>query len=210
MKTELAKMIAALDRIVDYFIPSEMPADRDARNRAHVFLISHILGPFIGNVVPIALYILDPAPGYEVAVLAISITSFWIFPFLLRAGVSYNPLALVSIQNLIFCILWSCYFYGGVTSPTLPWVLVIPLLAFFYLGSSKSLCVIVMIMFVTNFAVFSSFYLFGYWIKNDLPVAAMQGLGLVSTIAASLYVAMMALYYAKIQASQAEIESEMR
>src|SRR3982074_350687 len=210
MKTELAKMIAALDRIVDYFIPSEMPADRDARNRAHVFLISHILGPFIGNVVPIALYILDPAPGYEVAVLAISITSFWIFPFVLRAGAPYNPLALVSVQNLIFCILWSCYFYGGVTSPTLPWVLVIPLLAFFYLGSSKSLCVIVMIMFVTNFAVFSSFYLFGYWIKNDLPVAAMQGLGLVSTIAASLYVAMMALYYAKIQASQAELESEMR
>jgi signal transduction histidine kinase len=38
----------------------------------------------------------------------------------------------------------------------------------------------------------------------------MQGLGLVSTIAASLYVAMMALYYAKIQASQTELESEMR
>ena len=38
----------------------------------------------------------------------------------------------------------------------------------------------------------------------------MQGLGLVSTVAASLYVTMMALYYAKIQASQAEIESEMR
>jgi signal transduction histidine kinase/CheY-like chemotaxis protein len=206
----LARMIAALDRIVDYFIPSEMTADRDARNRAHVFLISHILGPFIGNVVPIALYILDPDPGYEVAVLAISITSFWIFPFLLRAGVSYNPLALVSIQNLIFCILWSCYFYGGVTSPTLPWVLIIPLLAFFYLGPSKALRVIVMIMFVANLTVFTSCYLSGYSIKDDLPVAAMQGLGLVSIVAASLYVAMMALYYAKIQASQAEIESEMR
>jgi signal transduction histidine kinase/CheY-like chemotaxis protein len=210
MKNELAKMIAALDDVVDYFIPSKMPADRDARNRAHVFLISHILGPFIGNVVPIALYVLDPAPGYEVAVLAISITSFWIFPFLLRAGAPYNPLALVSIQNLIFCILWSCYFYGGVTSPTLPWVLVIPLLAFFYLGSSKSLRMIVMIMFIANLAVFSSFYLFGFSIKNNLPVTAMQGLGLVSTAAASLYVAMMALYYAKIQASQAEIEGEMR
>src|ERR1700716_519280 len=210
MKTELAKMIPALDRIVDYFIPSEMPADRDARNRAHVFLISHILGPFIGNVIPIALYVLDPAPGYQVAVLAISITSFWIFPFVLRAGAPYNPLALVSIQNLIFCILWSCYFYGGVTSPTLPWVLVIPLLAFFYLGSSKSLRVIVMTMFAANLAIFSSFYLLGYPIKNDLPVAAMQGLGLVSTVAASLYVAMMALYYAKIQASQTELESEMR
>ena len=210
MKIKLAKILAALDRLVNYFIPPEVAADRDARNRAHVFLVSHILGPFIGNVVPIALYLLDPAPGYEVAVLAISITVFWIFPFLLRAGAPYNPLALVSIQNLIFCILWSCYFYGGVTSPTLPWVLVIPLLAFFYLGSSKSLRLIVMAMFAANLAIFSSFYLFGYPIKNDLPVAAMQGLGLVSTTAASIYVAMMALYYAKIQASQTELESEMR
>jgi signal transduction histidine kinase len=210
MRSKLAKALAALDRLVNYFIPPEIAVDRDARNRAHVFLVSHILGPFIGNVVPIALYVLDPAPGYEVAVLAISITSFWIFPFVLRTGAPYNPLALVSIQNLIFCILWSCYFYGGVTSPTLPWVLVIPLLAFFYLGSSKSLRVIVMGMFAANLAIFSSFYLFGYPIKNDLPVAAMQGLGLVSTVAASLYVAMMALYYAKIQASQTELESEMR
>jgi signal transduction histidine kinase len=210
MKAKLAKLLAALDRLVNYFIPPGIASDRDARNRAHVFLVSHILGPFIGNVVPIALYVLDPTPGYEMAVLAISITAFWVFPFVLRAGVPYNPLALVSIQNLTFCILWSCYFYGGVTSPTLPWVLVIPLLAFFYLGSSKSLRLIVMIMFAANLAIFSSFYLYGYQIKNGLPVAAMQGLGLVSTIAASLYVAMMALYYAKIQASQTELESEMR
>jgi signal transduction histidine kinase len=210
MKAKLAKLIAALDSLVSYFIPAEIATDRDARNRAHVFLVSHILGPFIGNVVPIALYVFDPAPGYEVAVLAISITAFWIFPFVLRAGVPYNPLALVSIQNLIFCILWSCYFYGGVTSPTLPWVLVIPLLAFFYLGSSKTLRLIVMTMFAANLTFFSSFYLSGYSIKNDLPIAAMQGLGLVSTIAASIYVAMMALYYAKIQASQTELEGEMR
>src|SRR6266851_5455608 len=114
MKAKLARMIAALDRLVNYFIPPAIAADRDARNRAHVFLVSHILGPFIGNVVPIALYVFDPAPGYEVAVLAISITSFWIFPFVLRAGAPYNPLALVSIQNLIFCILWSWRYCGCV------------------------------------------------------------------------------------------------
>jgi hypothetical protein len=209
MKTKLAAMIAALDRLVNYFIPPEIAADRDARNRAHVFLVSHILGPFIGSVVPIALYVFDPAPGYEVVVLSISIVAFWIFPFVLRAGAPYNPLALVSIQNLIFCILWGCYFYGGVRSPTLAWVLVIPLLAFFYLGSSKTLRLIVMTMFAVNLAIFSCFYLFGYPIKN-VPVAAMQGLGLVSTVAASIYVAMMALYYAKIQASQSELEGEMR
>ena len=139
MKAKLATAIAALDRLVNYFIPADIAADRDTRNRAHVFLVSHILGPFIGSVVPITIYLLDPAPGYDVAVLATSIIAFWVFPFVLRAGVPYNPLALVSIENLIFCILWSCYFYGGVTSPTLAWVLVIPLLAFFYLGSSSKL-----------------------------------------------------------------------
>lgn len=210
MKTTLARALVALDRLVNYFIPPDIAADRDARNRAHVFLISHILGPFIGSVVPIAIYLLDPAPGYDVAVLAASIMAFWLFPFLLRAGVSYNPLALVSIENLIFCILWSCYFYGGVTSPTLAWVLVIPLLAFFYLGSSSRLRLIVMTMFAVNVAVFSFFYMFGFHINNSLPVAAMQGLGLVSTTAAAIYVAMMALYYAQVQASHGELESEMR
>jgi hypothetical protein len=162
MKVHLAKAIAALDRLVNYFIPANIAADRDARNRAHVFLVSHILGPFIGSVVPISIYLLDPAPGYDVAVLAASIVAFWAFPFALKAGVPYNPLALVSIENLIFCILWSCYFYGGVTSPTLAWVLVIPLLAFFYLGSSSTLRLIVMTMFAVNVAIFSFFYLLGF------------------------------------------------
>jgi signal transduction histidine kinase len=210
MKASLARAIAALDWLVNYFIPAEIVADRDTRNRAHVFLVSHILGPFIGSVVPISIYLLDPSPSYNVAVLAISIVAFWVFPFVLRAGVSYNPLALVSIENLIFCILWSCYFYGGVTSPTLAWVLVIPLLAFFYLGSSRRLRLIVMTMFAVNVTIFGAFYLFGSQVANNLPIAAMHGLGLVSTTAAAIYVAMMALYYAKIQASQSELESEMR
>jgi signal transduction histidine kinase len=210
MKAMLVKAIAGLDRLVDYFIPADIAADRDTRNRAHVFLVSHILGPFIGNVVPISIFLLDPSPGYDVAVLAASITAFWVFPFVLRAGVPYNPLALVSIENLIFCIFWSCYFYGGVTSPTLAWVLVIPLLAFFYLGSSSSLRLIVMTMFTANVAIFGFFYFLGFQVNNKLPVAAMQGLGLVSTTAAAIYVTMMALYYAKVQASQSELENEMR
>jgi signal transduction histidine kinase len=207
----LTQLIVALDRLLNYFIPPDIMADREACKRANVFLISHILGPFIGNVVPGTIYFIDPHPGYQVAVLAISITSFWIFPFLLRARVPYNALALVSVQNLIFCILWSCYFYGGVTSPTLAWVLTIPLLAFFYLGSSASLRTIVIGLFLVNLAIFVGFSFFGYPpTKGDLPATAMQGLGLISTTAAAIYVAMMALYYAKVQTSQGELESEMR
>jgi signal transduction histidine kinase len=211
MKHSLTQLIATLDRLVNYFIPPDIAADREARKRAHIFLISHICGPFIGNVVPGTIYFIDPHPGYPAAILAISITAFWLFPFLLRARLPYNVLALVSVQNLIFCILWSCYFYGGVRSPTLAWVLTIPLLAFFYLGSSVRLRVIVIAMFAVNLAIFSAFYFCGQPpdIAN-LPGEAMQGLGLVSTVAAAAYVTMMALYYAKVQTSQGELESEMR
>ncbi len=201
---------AALNDLVDWFIPAELAADREMRKQARMFLISHLFGPFIGNVVPLALYILDPKPGFEVVVLAASITGFWIFPFVLRAIGHYYLLALISIQNLMFCILWSCFFYGGVTSPTLPWVLTIPLLAFFYLGSAPRLRLIVLGMFALNFAVFWGFLQAGYASEPAMDFAALQGLGLVSTVAASLYVTMMALFYAKVLASQGELETEMR
>jgi signal transduction histidine kinase len=206
----LTAALSVLNRFVDWFIPAELAANRETRKQARLFLISHLLGPFIGNVVPAALYVLDPMPGFNIVVLAAAITGFWVFPFVLRAFGHYNLLALLSIQNLIFCILWSCYWYGGITSPTLPWVLVIPLLAFFYLGSAPTLRLIVLVMFATNFGGFIYLQAAGYTVQNTMPTGALQGLGLVSTVAASGYVAMMALFYAKVLASQGELESEMR
>lgn len=201
---------AALNDLVDWFIPPALAADRGTRKQVRMFLISHLFGPFLGNTVPLALYILDPNPGYAVAVLAASITGFWIFPFVLRAVGHYHLLALISIQNLMFCILWSCFFYGGVTSPTLPWVLTIPLLSFFYIGSSPKLRLVVLGMFALNFLAFWGFTAAGYARVPEMDFASLQGLGLVSTVAASLYVTMMALFYARVLASQGELEAEMR
>ena len=210
MAISIHSFIGILDRLLDWFIPADIAADREMRKQARMFLISHLLGPFIGNVVPGALFLFDPTPGYEVAVLAVSITGFWIFPFVLRSFGHYNVLAIVSVQNLIFCILWSCYFYGGVTSPTLPWVLTIPLLAFFYVGSSPLMRSIVLALFAINAIVFTWLYMGFPPPENDMPFSALQGLGLVSTIAASLYVTMMAIVYAKALASQGELHSEMK
>jgi signal transduction histidine kinase len=210
MNTRLQLSLIMLNRLVDWFIPAELAADREARKQARMFLISHLFGPFMGNTVPGALYLLDPTPGYPVAVLAASITAFWAFPFVLRTVGRYNLLVLLSVENLIFCILWSCYFYGGVGSPTLPWVLTIPLLAFFYLGPNPSLRLIVLALFAANFAAFAALDILGDPPANDMAQASVQGLGIVSTVAASLYVTMMAFYYAKILASGAELENEMK
>src|SRR5579884_1033225 len=195
---------------VDSFIPPDLAADREKRKQARMFLFSHVFGPFIGNVIPAAIYVLDPHPTYDVAVLALSITAFWIFPFALRWYGRYDLLVVLSVQNLIFCILWSCYFYGGVTSPTLSWVVTIPLLAFFYIGPNSRLRVTVIGLFIANFIGFALLYAEQPLQAKHLPLASMQGLGLVSTVCTAIYVMMMAIYYAKILASGAELEAEMR
>ena len=146
--------MAVLDRLIDWFIPADIAAERESRQLARMFLISHLCGPFIGNVVPIGLLLLDPTPTWHIGVLAASITSFWLFPFVLRALGRYNLLAFLSIQNLIFCILWSCHIARGVTSPTLPWVLNIPLIAFLYIGPSPKLPALVFLLFAVNAAGF--------------------------------------------------------
>ena len=206
-------MTTALERLnnfTDWFIPADIASDRENRKQARMFLYSHIFGPFIGNSVPLALYLFDPHPGYDIGVLALAISAFWIYPFILRWFGNYNVLAIVSVQNLIFAILWSCYFHGGVTSPTLPWVLTIPLLAFFYVGPSAKMRTIVLSQFVVSLVTFYFLYRTTAPGNGGISLGATQALGLVSTTAASLYVTMMALFYANALASQVELAGEMR
>ncbi len=196
--------------VVDWFIHPSLRADSAQLNQARVFLISHLFGPFLGSAVPIALYLIDPVPGFEVAVLAVSIWGFWLFPFLLKRFGNYNWLAIISVENLIFCILWSCYFYGGINSPTLPWILTIPLLAFFYIGPSRFLRTVVITMFGVNVVLFLGLSLIYAPPPHGIPASNIETLGIISTIAVALYVTMMALYYAQVYKSQTELEAEMR
>jgi signal transduction histidine kinase len=201
--------IDSADRIVDWFIPDHLLAEREMRTRARMFLISHLFGPVLGNVIPAYLYWLEPHPGATLFILALSITGFWIFPFLLKFTGRYALLSYISVQNLLFAILWGCYFYGGASSPFLPWLVTVPLLAFFYLGASARSCFIILLQIGVSLGSFSEFYLLGGSFPTIIPLTQMQGIGVISIISASLYVAMMALFYTKILASQTEVEAEV-
>jgi signal transduction histidine kinase len=198
----------SIDRLIDWFIPAELLAERELRLRARMFLLSHMFGPFLGNIIPGYLYFIDPGSGHLLAVLAAAVTSFWIYPFLLKFGVDYATLALASIQNLLFSILWGCYFYGGVSSPFLPWLLTAPLLAFFYLGPSLRYRVMILSMMGINFGVFFALHIFGFDFPESIPLESMQIIGVISILSASVYVSVMSLFYAKILASQTELEGE--
>jgi signal transduction histidine kinase/CheY-like chemotaxis protein len=201
---------AQLYKFLDWFIPPPLSHERDMRQRAHMFLLSHIFGPFLGNVITVYLYFLDPHPGFALVTLALSISAFWAFPLLLRLTGRYTLLSVLSVQNLTFAILWGCYHYGGVSSPFLPWLLTVPLLAFFYLGPAYRARLIVLGVVALNLVGFYVFYALNQEFPQHVPLSSLQGIGIVSSLCAAVYVSMMAVYYANILASQAGLEAEVR
>ena len=196
--------------LLDWFIPPALKAERDQLRRARIFLVSHFFGPFLGHTITVYLYWIDPHPGYGLWVLASAITVYWSFPFLLKRTGALTELALISVANLVFMILWGCYHYGGVSSPFVAWLVVVPLLGFLYLGPSMLPRLAVLGMIAIGVAVFYEFYAAGNAFPEHVPLHALSGIGIVSIISAALYVSMMALYYANIVANQSELEREVQ
>ena len=196
--------------ILDWFIPTGVKENAELLQRARMFLISHLFGPFLGHTITIYLYVIDPSPNYALWVLAASISLFLGFPFALKWTGLYNTLAVLSVQNLIFAILWGCYHYGGLSSPFLPWLLTVPLLAFFYLGSAAKQRLLVLSLIAFNFASFYVAYAQTHSFPEHIPLSELSGIGIISTLCAAVYVSIMALYYGNVVASQSELEREVR
>src|SRR5439155_7573427 len=185
-----------------------LKASRGHMQGARFFLFSHLFGPFLGLTISFSMLYIQGETDLSWWVFFAAVTAFWPFPVVLRLTGWYVPLALLSIENLMFCIFWGCYNYGGVSSPILPWLITVPLLGFFYLRGRTDR-IIVGLMIVINLAVFYLIYMsFGF--PETLPVDGLVALGLVSTFCASVYVSMMALYYGNIVSSQAELEEEVK
>ncbi|HTV89144.1 MAG TPA: histidine kinase dimerization/phospho-acceptor domain-containing protein, partial [Stellaceae bacterium] len=196
--------------LLDWFLPEKMKTEAESLRRARMFLISHLFGPFLGHTISLYILVIGRDPDFAWWVFFGAITLFWAFPLLLKLTGWYVPLALFSVQNLIFTILWGCYHYGGMSSPLIPWVITVPLLAFFYLGSGQGVRIFVLTIILLNLAGFYLVYNLGNGFPVHIPLADLSGLGIVSTVCASVYVSMMALYYANIALSQSDLEREVK
>ena len=198
----------SIDGFLDHFIPVEIRVRPDAHRRARMFMLSHVFGPFLGNVIPLYLYIVGMELDYRFWVFATSITCFWLYPFLLKWTRQYTALAFISVQNLLFCILWSCYAYGGIYSPFLPWLLITPILAFFYLPSTGIVRDGLLALIIANVVGFSALVISGYQFPA-VDLEMFQFIGIISTMSASVYVAMMSLYFARVLKEQQRFEREV-
>jgi signal transduction histidine kinase len=198
-----------LGAFLDYFIPMEIQVQPETHRRARMFMLSHACGPFLGSVIPLYLYFInDIAADFRLWTFLISVLLFWVYPFALRYTKAYRTLAFISIANLNFCILWACFSYGGIYSPFLPWVLVIPVLSFLYLPATGVTRAVVLGLMITSFSIFAWLVLTDY----PFPPVALddfQIIGIISQVSASIYVAMMAIYFANVFREQAEFEREL-
>lgn len=207
MPHKFSHSIDRLNAAVDWFVPPALKQTPGTLQAVRMFLFSHLFGPILGHTITLSMLFLRGETDAAWWVLFLAITAFWPFAFVLRLTGWYVPLALLSIQNLMFCIFWGSYQYGGISSPILPWLVTVPLLGFFYLPG-RSTRIAVSLLIVVNLGLFYGLYdAFGF--PQDVAPDGLVILGLVSTFCASAYVSMMALYFASIVYSQRELEGEI-
>ena len=207
---QMTYVLNYLNQIIDQFVPQHMRADIATEKRVRMFLISHLLGPFLGHPITIFLLATDPQPFPHVHILGLSITLFWTFPILLKIWPERYPiLAFLSVQNLSFAILWGSYHYGGAQSPFLMWYLVLPLLAFFYLGSGLKTSAAIFAQCTLGLLAFAGIIFVGGLSPVHIPLADMSHISIISALCASIYVFFMASYYASVVDSQSEFLKEI-
>ena len=203
------KLQTGLDYIIDWFMPQYLRGDVLHERRVRMFIISHIFGPIIAHPITFILSYFDPNPWPHVMILGTSITAFWAFLLALKyLPVKYETLALLSVQNLIFVILWGSYHYGGGSSPFLMWLLIVPLLAFFYLGSTPFTRLAILAEIGLSMLAFFVAYITGGF-PVHIPLENLASIGILSAVLASAYVFMMAIYYANIIDSQSGLMQEV-
>ncbi|HEV2551174.1 MAG TPA: ATP-binding protein [Stellaceae bacterium] len=203
------KILQNLLIAVEWFIPENLKTNAAIVQGARMFLFSHLFGPFLGHTISMYILLVQGKPDTAWWIFFGAITAFWPFPLILKLTGRYVPLSLISIQNLIFCIFWGCYQYGGSSSPILPWMITVPLLAFFYLPTRRTR-IMVSLLILVNIGAFSAIAIRYGFASGSIPLAKLAGLGMVSTMCAGIYVSMMALYYANVVSSQSELELEIQ
>jgi signal transduction histidine kinase len=191
-------------RIIDWFIPEAAKSERSELSLARNFVFTHLAGPLLSQSISVFLYLSDPNPGFACWTVIVCIWLFWTLPFVYKWTANLQRTAIATVELLAFTSLFGAYYYGGVSSPFLPWLIVSLLLGFFYLSKSPSL---VVALFFFNILMFcGAHYLWGFpelVSKEDLAIV-----GWISILSATIYMSWMAIYYANMMSMSSEIERE--
>jgi signal transduction histidine kinase len=190
--------------LIDWFIPAAAKAERSERGLAQNFIFTHLFGPLLSQSIALFLYLSDPDPGIACWTVVICIWLFWTLPFVYKQTGNLQLSALISVELLAFTSLFGAYFYGGVSSPFLPWLIISLLLGFFYLSERP---ILVVGLFTANILVFCLAY-FQWGFPELVPQQQLATVGWISILSATIYMSWMAIYYANMITARSDLERE--
>ena len=190
--------------LIDWFIPAELRYERSELSLSRNFVFTHLFGPLISQSILLFLYWSDPQGGWPMWTIFVCVWTFWLLPVFLKFSGDLYLSATLSVQLLAFVSLFGAFFYGGASSPFLPWLIVSLLLGFFYLSKRP---LVVIAMFTLNLAVFFSAYLvFGF--VERVARENLVTVSWISIFSATVYMAWMAVYYANMLSTRGELQRE--
>src|SRR5260221_7125452 len=190
--------------MIDWFIPESAKAERSELSLARNFVFTHQFGPLLSQSIALFLYLSDPHHGVACWTVIICIWLFWTLPLVYKLTGNLQLSALISVELLAFTSLFGAYYYGGVSSPFLPWLIISLLLGFFYLSERP---ILVVGLFTLNILGFCSAYL--QWGFPELvPLQQLSKVGWISILSATIYMSWMAIYYANMITMRSDLERE--
>ena len=198
-------MQRALYNMIDWFIPAAIRETESDRLMARTFVLLHLVGPLMGHSVTYFLWQTPAGKTWQFWVTEALVASFFGISFLLRWSGSLRIAAVVSVQKLVCLSLFGSFFFGGISSPFLPWFLIAMVLGFFYLSDSVKQVLIGVALQLVGFFGIRLFY--GEF-PTILPIESLKYATLLSIVAALAYMTLLTLYYETVMRISVQVEQE--
>jgi len=119
--------------IVDWFLP-----DADARfrpfDRRRLLVIGGLASGLVSSLFVVHRFVLEPGPGARHADIVAASVALWMCPFVLRFTGSLRLASHLLMLSLTAFVTVDAVLYGGLGSPPTAALLLLPLLAVFFLG----------------------------------------------------------------------------
>ncbi len=196
-----------LTQIIDYFIPARMRNAQANLMKVRTFVLLHLLGPAMGHSVVLFLWSASNVITWQFWVVEAGVVFFWLIPVLVKITRSLMLPATLSVQGLVFLSLFGSFYYGGISSPFMPWLLIALLLGFFYLAEHAVMLIGGVAVQLAGF-VLARLFLGSF--PTLLPLSSLTYVNLISLLAAIAYTTLLSLYYETVMRDSGVLEQATR
>jgi signal transduction histidine kinase len=190
-------------RVVDYFVPPQARDEWSNYMMVRTFVFLHLFGPLLGHSVIVFLYRASESINWVFWALEINLCFFWLMPFLVRKTGGLTLPATLSVQALVTLSLFGSFFYGGISSPFLPWLLIALLLGFFYLADRPRIVLVgvgaQLCLFLLARKAYGDFPML-------VPLDSLWLVNLISILSALIYMTLVALYYENVMRESSALQ----